>query len=719
MINSDMPLKKASDDLLNRGAFARNIANAILEYSSSISFSIGLYGAWGTGKSSLLNMIVENVQKDEDKPIVLQFNPWLCSEPKQMISQFFLQLAAEIKLTKPSYKIWKMIGKYGSLLDATSLIPTYGQFIAGAGKMITASARMKTSLDEGNIQKTKKEIIDKLSEKKIRILVTIDDIDRLTKEEIIAVFQLIKSLADFPNTVYLLAFDYEVVVNALSKVQDGDGRAYLEKIIQVPFKIPEPDMEDIYNVLSDRLNRILADCPPQNWESDMWGHLFHFGIKHYIQNLRDVTRFTNAYYLIHQLINKDTNQVDLLGITCLQVFEPILHSKLFIYKETICGTEWFVEKETRMQECKEAINSLLDSSSTSNSIAAKNILATLFPTIKEALGLYGLSRRNSKADLQHNMNVASPECFDRYFSFALEKSAISAPALSFIINEANETELLNELALYAKSKKIKYILDELHTRAEKQLITVPRVPMLLECLLIQWDSFALDDGFLSLPSSWRLVSLMKKLIGALPVSERKEIIESFFSNQRISLRVLSILLNNFEREHGRFTEEPAEIATLPIDTLLTIEEVFKKRAKEELEKWPTNCREEGLSFEYMLSCLDPDYCEKKKKDLVVDNQSFLTVLDYCTKHATQTFPVVTKTWSLMEDSLGEYIDKNKALALASAIIKSEEFKDLDEEDQYNLGLLLLYFEKKETTNSDDVMYYKGQIEKAIERYREG
>ena len=68
------------------------------------------------------------------------------------------------------------------------------------------------------------QIIKKLKDEKIKIIVSIDDIDRLSDEEIVAVFQLVKSLADFPNTIYVLAFDYDVVVRALGKVQHGDGK---------------------------------------------------------------------------------------------------------------------------------------------------------------------------------------------------------------------------------------------------------------------------------------------------------------------------------------------------------------------------------------------------------------------------------------------------------------------------------------------------------------
>ena len=174
-------------------------------------------------------------------------------------------------------------------------------------------------------------------EEKLKIIVSIDDIDRLSEEEIIAVFQLVKALADFPNIIYLLAFDYEVVIHALSKVQYGDGKAYLEKVIQVPFEIPAPSIASIHESLFSKLNRILGDIPGERWDKATWVELFQYGLKKYIRSIRDVIRYTNVFSLKYELLKDEVNPVDLLGLTCLQVFEPILYSKLSGYKDTLCG----------------------------------------------------------------------------------------------------------------------------------------------------------------------------------------------------------------------------------------------------------------------------------------------------------------------------------------------------------------------------------------------
>ena len=110
MISPDLPITKSTEDILNRGSFARSLAKTLSQYSRSSSFSIGLYGEWGSGKTSLLNMILENIEDIDNNAIILRFNPWLCSDPQQLITQFFKQMANSIKLKRPTAEqAWELI----------------------------------------------------------------------------------------------------------------------------------------------------------------------------------------------------------------------------------------------------------------------------------------------------------------------------------------------------------------------------------------------------------------------------------------------------------------------------------------------------------------------------------------------------------------------------------------------------------------------------------
>lgn len=248
----------------------------------------------------------------------------LCSDSNQLVTQFFKQLATAIKLEQPAKdKLWKLVDQYADIFDVADSIPVAGSVFSVIGKVLSKKAK-KAKLQTDNLQYSKNQIVKKLEEIKCKIIVAIDDIDRLSEEEIIAVFQLIKAIADFPDTVYLLAFDYKVVVNALGKVQNGDGKQYLEKIVQVPFEIPASDMTIIHDILISKLESITIDTPQERFSKEAWADLYVFCLPKYIRTLRDVSRYVNVFMLKYELLKEDTDLVDLLGLTMLQVFEPYI-----------------------------------------------------------------------------------------------------------------------------------------------------------------------------------------------------------------------------------------------------------------------------------------------------------------------------------------------------------------------------------------------------------
>lgn len=458
MISPDLPIMKSSEDKLNRESFAKSLANVILQSAFPTSFTVGLYGAWGSGKTSLLNMVIEQIERSSTDVVILRFNPWLCSDPKQLITQFFKQLASAIKMKKPTADtVCELVDQYADLFDAASLIPYAGAAIAAAGKMFTNKARKRMNRKSNDMQGQKDEIIRTMVKENLKIIVSIDDIDRLSEEEIIAVFQLVKALADFPNAVYLLAFDYDVVVRALGTVQHGDGREYLEKVIQVPFEIPAPSMASIHDALFSKLNGILGDIPDNRWDKATWAELFQYGVKNYIKSIRDVIRYSNVFYLKYQLLQGETDPVDLLGLTCLQVFEPAIYSALNNYKDILCGSIGsysYDRQKIDEEKIKKAVSHIFSDGIAANKEAATSILGILFPKTEVALGsTYSFGRYYDHRKFLINCNIAVPECFDRYFSLSLEDDAISTATMRKLIYGASEKELVTYIIqLYQDGK---------------------------------------------------------------------------------------------------------------------------------------------------------------------------------------------------------------------------------------------------------------------------
>lgn len=153
MFNPDLPIKNSNEDMLNRGSFAESLADTIMQYSFSSSFTIGLYGKWGSGKTSLLNMVLDNIERSNKNTIILRFNPWLCTDSKQLIAQFFKQMANTIKLKNPKKDhVWELIDQYADIFDMASLIPVAGSIVAMGGKILAKKAKKHIDQLTNNLQ---------------------------------------------------------------------------------------------------------------------------------------------------------------------------------------------------------------------------------------------------------------------------------------------------------------------------------------------------------------------------------------------------------------------------------------------------------------------------------------------------------------------------------------------------------------------------------------
>ena len=705
MLSPDLPIAKLEEDGLNRGSFAESLAKTLVQYSFPSSLTIGLYGEWGSGKTSLLNMVFENVERIDDGVVVLRFNPWLCSDPKQLVTQFFKQMVTAIKLKKRAAdKAWELIDQYADILGATSVIPVAGEIVAAFTKVLTKKAEEETKERTNDLQESKNQIIKKLKDEKIKIIVSIDDIDRLSEEEIVAVFQLVKSLADFPNTIYVLAFDYDVVVRALGKVQHGDGKEYLEKIVQVPFEIPAPNIDDIHEALFSKLNGILGDIPEEDWDKETWGELFQQGIKNYIRSIRDVIRYTNVFSLKYELLKNETSAADLLGLTCLQVFEPTVYSKLPSYKDILCGERRSFSHE-RQKEAEEkverAINRIApDDGSVTDLEATKNILGTLFPGIKTNKGWsYGVGRGYSRRDSLIRNSIAAPECFDRYFALTLENGAIPTATVRRMVFESSESELAEETMQIYREGKIVRLLEAIEAYAgagDGRIIDAKRAAIIIKVLSCNWSSFEVEDeGIFAVPFAWRLLCCVDPLLKSMDSKARASLMCSIFENENVQVSTVALLLQDFENQLGRCAENARESAdaVLPLDEVQKLEAIFKERAVKAIDSKVVLRQYHGLRFLWLLGQIDPETAADKKKSMVTDDVSLVKIIDECTSRGSVAMRIVAKTRTVDRDRLSEFVDLGEAYRRVKKFATKNQFFDLPQDEQMSAIAFILIVER--------------------------
>ena len=379
LLSSDKPLTKPEDDRLAYSPFAQRLAESLLTMAPPDGFVVALYGSWGSGKTTVVNFIVhylEDRPKDR-RPIIVHFNPWWFSGRENLIRAFFDQLQAA--LTGHLKSGWRRTRRH--LAQFAGLVSEAPIPYASTGKVLKRVIEPK----QPDINALKQSIAETLRKQGKRIVIVIDDIDRLTPEEIRQFFRVIKAVADFPNVLYLLAFDREMVVKALTEKQDLPGDQYLEKIVQVPIDLPLPDRSHLRDMLFSELDLVLQGTPADLFDQDYWREVYLGGIDPFITTPRDVVRLVNAFRVTysHPDVSGEVNAVDFIGLETLRVFHPAVYDRVRRNREQFEGSdeslgETEVESLRRLHE--EWLDELELSGATREQI--KQLLALLYPKLR-------------------------------------------------------------------------------------------------------------------------------------------------------------------------------------------------------------------------------------------------------------------------------------------------------------------------------------------------
>ena len=505
MFSSDKPIIKMEADMLNRAVFAKQLAKAILSYSKTDNFTIGLCGKWGSGKTSIINMAVEEIQNlskgktVDERMVIVHFNPWNYSDRNQLISQFFQTIFTELKVKNESEQLREAgdaLEKYSGLLEYTTYIPGIGKYlspiinaISNVGEKVSDIAEEKASLSN-----QKRVVIEALAKQTQKILIIIDDIDRLNNDQIRLIFQLVNSVAGFPNMIYLLAFDKSVVIRALEDEQNCNGEEYLEKIIQVPFDIPEVKHSQLQNIFFDRIQSILLQ---EDYEFDQshLGSVYNNCIAPFLESIRDVNRICNVFAFKYGLMNREANWIDLLAITTVQICAPTIFDWIKVRRTTLVGNSETAGgiTGTATKENRENYFSEIKEIYPSNPNLAIDIIQTLFPRFAWITGR--TLSYEALEELQRNKRIASDRCFSLYFSLDLEEVEVSTSQIYASIKDFTKEHLHRFLITLSECDVIEYYLRELRVRVNE--IPDDRVIMFFEELISLEYKDATNAGIFS------------------------------------------------------------------------------------------------------------------------------------------------------------------------------------------------------------------------------
>lgn len=325
MVRGDNPIRRVEEDTLGRCAVARSFARQVLTLDATEGVVVGVLGPWGSGKTSFVNLARDEFEK-ADVPI-LDFNPWMFSGAEQLVDSFFSELAAQLKVRPGLAWVGRDLEEYAEALSGMVWLPVVGPWVErvrGATRIVgTILQRRKEGIGE-----RRRKLEKALATLRKPIAVVLDDIDRLSANEIRDVFKLVRLTASFPNMIYVLAFDRSRVETALGE-QGVPGRDYLEKILQLAVDLPVIPSEVLNRQIFAAIDAALEDLEtPGRLDFNVWGDIFMEVIRPLIRNMRDVRRYAAA---IHGTVGALQGQIalaDVLALEAIRVFLPDVFGRL-------------------------------------------------------------------------------------------------------------------------------------------------------------------------------------------------------------------------------------------------------------------------------------------------------------------------------------------------------------------------------------------------------
>ncbi len=531
----DIPIDNEEDDFLGRSKFATRLSTAIIDWKGKESFVIALYGEWGSGKTSIIKLAKKAIEEVKilNKPTIIDFNPWLFSDLDNLTKNFFIEvskelgsrkdsandkiLAEKIKqysnllnlvpeksfFTNLSSKILLLLGMIGlsssqilqwvgvnannikTILFSIGLFFIFIEFSRELLKNAASYLDYKINSNEKSVNTIREEIRAHLLKRDKKLIIIIDDIDRLNPDEIKEIFRLVKSNTDFPNTIFLLSFDRTIIEKNLESQPGINGKDYLEKIVQVNFDIPYALPQKISQFLFKELDKILIQLPESReklFDKTYWTNIYHSGYKYFFNNIRDVKRYINSLSFNISLMYKgksmEVNPIDFFAIEAIRVFTPEFYAFMKKNKKLFTDTtsNSFTLGTTRkdiIEQRKLEISEVINSSNYPNKDKLKELLVRLFPQLEGVFGNMNYSDA-SKPEWSRNLRVCSEDYFDAYFTLIPggsdeELSQYEIDSLLSMIDNADDLE--NELRNYIGNGKIRKVLNRLQDyTSEKEII---------------------------------------------------------------------------------------------------------------------------------------------------------------------------------------------------------------------------------------------------------
>lgn len=625
-LRGDRPINEPDQDRFDFGPFSRRIADAIAQRASTPGLVVGVHGAWGTGKTSVLNLIEHFLKHgpERSRVTVIRFNPWWFSASADgLLRAFFGQIIASLPTsTKALQQVRPVMAKLARLLSKLPL-GGYEHAAEVAGDLLDGS--------EPSVEDLRREIDKHVISQRRRFVILVDDLDRLPREDIYQMFRVVKAVADFPRFTYVMAFDPEIVGKALAHYVPDQGRSYIEKIVQVPFAMPEVERERLDHVLFGGLEQVLHPIDSNRFDKQRWCNTYYGGIRALVRSPRDIARFLDTLSVSYAAMRAEVDAIDFVAMEALRVFAPEVH-RAIAANPAMFGVGFRLNDDPK----KDAVwhQSYLDHLPPDLVEPVKDVLKRTFPRLH---AVWGNIHYRVSDEWRRDRRACSDEGFALYFRWSMPSDRLpSAEVRGLLFGASAHIRTVLDRYLVGlpleKLGRFRRLLTDLDPLLPRVPGSDSAIPLCRELIDRCDEVSALDDpttkGDLDLPLRWFVEKIVHRELERHPTMSREAFLVAACESCP-SLGVVFSFLNDLRLEHtGHPRRAPAPEAErlVGVQVLDRCGELLRERVRRHAQAGSLlDLPEAGWVIVWWRG-LDPEAARAWTAELVSDDRALLRLL---------------------------------------------------------------------------------------------
>ena len=437
-ISDDKPKSSLKEDSLHREELIITLCDLIESCDATNSLTIGICGPWGSGKTSVINFVKEHLSNNCQIAFI-DFNPWLYASQENLANQLLKCIAHHFT------PAWKR-----SIQNRSSCIRSVSKMVSAVSpdnkisKLLRAFSDLLSSNPNGiPLDDFKSKVSEHLRKTNQKIVVVIDDVDRLDPNEIRMLIKLVRSIADFSNIIYLLCYDDEIVEKALS-TNEYKGHDYLQKIINLPVRIPEVNGYLATEELKDHYLNIVSKTELNDYDVSVFKCISNLSL-----SLRDVKITTSRFHLLYDVSKNNTCPADLLALTLLDTVEPDVYRWISTNRYRLCGFHDLTIRSIMNNKTDDPSKSYIENGLSPEYI---DLLSVIFPRFKP--GHY------IKTESEQEYRICQYSYINNYFLLTPSSLIITNEMIEKFIRITNPDELYDVV-----SDSNTYAVSEIVSRA--------------------------------------------------------------------------------------------------------------------------------------------------------------------------------------------------------------------------------------------------------------